>query len=201
MKFFKISLLVFLPLFFTLTGCKLDEPSAASTQSDLGTHTVERYVALGNSLTAGVQSGSLVEDHQVFSFPNLIAGQLGIETFEQPTVSFPGISNILQFNPITHAVTRAPGEAGTPTNLAYAAPYNNLGIPAATVWDVLHATTSTSNYRYFFFGEDNAAIDLVLRNPNFQNTSMFAQAAMQQPDLITLWIGSNDVLGFAPAAV
>ncbi len=197
MKFFKLFLIVFLPLFFALTGCKLEEPSATSTQSDLGTHTVASYVALGNSLTAGVQSGSLVEDHQVFSFPNLIAGQLGVETFAQPTVSWPGISPILQLNPATSSVSAFPGAAGTPTNLAYGAPYNNLGIPTATTWDVLNATNSTNNYRYIFFGEDNEAVDLVLRNPNLGNTSMFAQAAMLHPDMITLWIGSNDVLGFA----
>jgi len=192
MKQIKVFLVVFLPLLFIFTGCKLEEPNEVQTQTDLKGETVAKYVALGNSLTAGVQSGSLVEDHQVFSFPNLIAGKLGITSFEQPTVAFPGIDPILQLNAATLSVAPYPGAAGVPSNLT-APSYQNLGIPTATTWDVVNATTSNDNYRYFLFGEGNAAIDLVLRGQG----SMFAQAAAQSPDLVTLWIGGNDALGFA----
>jgi len=197
MKILKVVLLTLLPLLVFLAGCQLEEPSLTKTQTDLKGKTINSYVALGNSLTAGVQSGSLVEDYQAFSFPAQIAGQLGISNFAQPTVSYPGIPNVLELNPITSSVEEAPGGPGVPNNTTYAAPYNNLGIPTATAWDVLHATTSTDNYRYKFFMEGNDAVDLVLRNPAMGGTSAFAQAKLQSPDLITLWIGNNDVLGFA----
>jgi len=197
MKILKVVLLTLLPILVLLAGCQLEAPSQTQTQTDLKGKTINSYVALGNSLTAGVQSGGLVEDFQAFSFPAQIAGQLGISNFAQPTVSYPGMPNVLELNPITSSVAEAPGGPGVANNTTYAAPYNNLGIPTATVWDMVHATTSTDNYRYKFFGEGNDAVDLVLRNPAMGNTSAFAQAKAQNPDLITLWIGNNDVLGFA----
>lgn len=192
MRILKIFVVAFLPLLIFLAACQLEEPSAVKTQTDLKGKTISRYVAMGNSLTAGVQSGSLVEDFQQFSFPNLIAQQLGITDFGQPTVSYPGIPNVLELNPATLTIAAAPGAQGTPTNLTYPAPYANLGIPTAMTWDILHATTVNDNYRYKFYLEENEAVDLVLRKQG----TMFQQAAAQNPDLITLWIGNNDVLGF-----
>lgn len=193
MRILKIFVVAFLPLLIFLAGCQLEEPSALKTQTDLKGKTVTSYVAMGNSLTAGVQSGSMVEDFQQYSFPNLIAKQLGITDFAQPTVSYPGIPNVLELNPATLSIAEAPGAQGTPTNLNYAAPYNNLGIPTAMTWDILHTTTTNDNYRYKFYLEENDAVDLVLRGQG----TMFQQAAAQHPGLITLWIGNNDVLGFA----
>lgn len=192
MKLFKYTLIILLPVLIALTGCKLDKPSQVKTESDFNGKTVTTYVALGNSLTAGVQSGSLVEDFQMHSFPKVIANQLGITTFEQPTVSWPGNPNVLLFDPATQSLFTASG-TGVPNNLGAAA-YQNLGIPTATVWDIVNATSSTTNYRNRFFGETNSAVDLVLRG---LGTSMLDQAAAQNPDLVTAWIGSNDVLGFA----
>ena len=198
MKILKLFIIIILPVAIFLAGCKLEEPSAKKTTTDLKGKTIARYVALGNSLTAGVQSGSLLEDFQNFSFPKQIAEQLGMATFAQPTVAYPGLPNVLELNPLTSSVQYASGGPGVPSNLSYPAPYNNLGIPTATAWDLLHATDSTSNFRNLFFGEHNTAVDLVLRNPNLGGTfSAFQQAKMQHPDLLTLWIGNNDVLGFA----
>ncbi len=49
------------------------------------------YVAIGNSLTAGVQSGGLVDKFQNVSFPALIAESARLGAFEMPLVSEPGI--------------------------------------------------------------------------------------------------------------
>jgi lysophospholipase L1-like esterase len=192
MKYIRITFFALVALSLALTGCKLEEPSVQKTENDLKGQTIERYVALGNSLTAGVQSGSLVEDFQYYSFPAQIARQLGIKEFGQPTVAYPGIPNVLELDPFTLNLVKAEG-TGVPNNTTYPKPYQNLGIPTATTWDLLNATTSTTNFRYLFFGEDNQAVDLVLRG---QGTA-FAQAKAQHPDLITLWIGNNDILGYA----
>src|SRR5262249_41847340 len=69
---------------------------------------------------------------------------------------------------------------GSPTNLALARPYNNLGIPGATVVD--YATKTT---------DGGGAFDFVLRGLG----TAPAQAVALHPTFITLWIGSNDVLG------
>ena len=49
------------------------------------------YVSVGDSLAAGFESGSLVETHQNRSVPALIARQAGMQGFQQPLVSEPGI--------------------------------------------------------------------------------------------------------------
>src|SRR6266508_3063395 len=98
------------------------------------------FVAIGDSYGAGVESGSLNANHQPFSWPAIIARQVGVKDFQQPQVSFPGIGNELQlvdvisFPPV---ILPAPGAAGQPTNLNLARPYNNLSIPGATVTDVI----------------------------------------------------------------
>src|SRR3712207_2873067 len=67
------------------------------------------FVALGDSYGAGFTGGSLNERHQVWSWPAVIARQVGLSLctpgaaanagcFAQPLVSFPGIGNELVLN-------------------------------------------------------------------------------------------------------
>ncbi len=176
------------------SACSLDEPGTTETKSDAGTLASGGYVALGNSLTAGFQSGALLDSRQQYSYPNLIAQQMGVSTFEQPTVSYPGIPNIMELQSYAPSVITAPG-TGAPTNVSYGAPYNNLGIPGIIVADILNSPSTAESEAKGLSG--SAAIDLVLRNPGFDNTSAYQQAKMLNPSFITLWIGNNDVLGFA----
>jgi lysophospholipase L1-like esterase len=197
MKIFKIISIIILSLFIVFMGCTLEEPEVDKTESNTGSYDLSKYVAIGNSLTAGFQSGSLVDVHQKYSFPKLIAGQLGIGTFEQPTVSYPGMPNIMVLESLTGDVGYAEG-TGAPTNSLYGAPYNNLGIPGALLNDILTAHDSLDCTQALMDAGANPAFDLVLRNPNLGgNFTVFQQAKILQPTLITMWIGNNDVLGFA----
>lgn len=187
MKSYKLISIILLPLFILFVSCQLEEPDLKKTPTETGSQDFSKYVAIGNSLTAGYQSGSLVEEHQQFSFPNLIAQQLGIEDFEQPSVSWPGIPNIMTLESVTGVLGTATG-TGLPTNAALARPYDNLGIPGIVLADVLVAIDSASSY------SGSAAIPLVLRD---QGTTVVQQALSLNPKLISCWIGNNDVLGYA----
>lgn len=190
MKLFKYISVILLPLFVFFVSCQLEEPDLEETPSKTGDYDFSKYVAIGNSLTAGVQSGSLVEEHQQYSFPNLIAQQLGVDDFEQPTVSWPGIPNIMTVEMVTETgvvLGTASGNA-VPTNDELTRPYDNLGIPGIVLADVLSATDVASSY------SGSTAIPLVLRN---QGTTVIEQATTLQPAFISCWIGNNDVLGFA----
>lgn len=46
-----------------------------------------KYVAIGSSLSAGVQNGGLYREGQISAFPNLIAKQMGLADFKQPLFS------------------------------------------------------------------------------------------------------------------
>lgn len=142
-----------------------------------------RYVALGDSLTAGFSSGSLVVTHQSSSFPALIARQAGRAGFQQPTVSDPGLPPELTLLSLVPTTVIAPKSAtpGAPTNLALPVPYDNLGVPGALSVDLLTRTSDEGGFH-----------DLVLRR---RGTTALQQALSLEPSLVSLWIGSNDVLG------
>ncbi len=146
---------------------------------------IKKYVAIGDSLTAGYQNGTLYEEFQKYSFPNIIATQLGIEDFEQPLISYPGIPAMVYLGVDesgNFTVLRADG-LGSPLNLYLQRPYDNLGVPGATLYTALYPEYEGSNPFY----------KIVLR----QLGNEIEQALSLNPDLITFWLGNNEVLGAA----
>src|SRR5262249_23189316 len=77
-----------------------------------------RYVALGDSLTAGFTSGGLVETAQENSYPALIHRQAtGSDTgFQQPLVTPPGIPAVLQLSSLSPLVIAPQSGQGQPAN-------------------------------------------------------------------------------------
>lgn len=149
---------------------------------------LRKYVAIGDSLTQGVQSGGIVIDFQENSFPILVARQIGLaDTFEQPLVARPGFSvfipdqepltfengqiviNELQVNPINLFI-----------NSDLDRPYDNLGISGSTLFDVINTEISVDN-------------PLFLTTLRLRGTQL-EQAVSLNPSLISLWIGNNNVL-------
>jgi hypothetical protein len=158
---------------------------------------LSNYVALGDSLTAGFASGSLMNWYQDRSYPALLARQAGSPVFEQPIVSEPGIPAILELvnlvpSPVIQPVSLA---TGLPTNAEYPYPYNNLGIPGANLFDMIFQTGDITNLLQGNF--DTVMFDIVLRNGI--NTAL-EQAIGLQPTFMTVWIGNNDSLGAAIVA-
>lgn len=178
-------------------GCE-DRSDLAGPTS--GSASYDRFVTIGNSITAGYQSGALFESAQVYAYGNLIAKQVGA-SFAMPIYSDPGTGGRMEltafnFATSTPTITNNPA-TGTPTNLTYPAPYNNLGVPGALLYDVVNATNSTDCGSALFASSPNPMFDLILRNSSLHLGSQFAQAKVLNPTLLTLWIGNNDVLGFA----
>ena len=168
------------PAFIALAAAFL---GAAAVRADAQTN-FTTYVSVGDSLAAGFESGSLVETHQNRSAPALIARQAGVQGFQQPLVSEPGIPPELTLVSLVPVPVIAPKAAtsGAPKNLALARPYNNLAVPGATSVDALTRTTDAGGLH-----------DLILRGLGTQ----VQQAVALRPTAITLWIGNNDVLGAA----
>jgi lysophospholipase L1-like esterase len=179
----------------TIIGC--DEFNRLnSPEIDLGSADFTRFVCIGNSLTAGYQSGSLYKSSQLNCYGNLIANVIGTN-FEQPLYSDPGTGGRLEVESLAPFTLYTNTDQGSPINLNYPAPYNNLGIPGALLYDVLSATNSTDCASYIFAGEPNPMFDLVLRNSVLQIGTQIQQATTLQPTLLIVWIGNNDVLGYA----
>lgn len=167
----------------------------------------ERYVALGDSLTAGYASSGLVQYYQDRSYPAYLAQQAGATVFEMPTVSEPGLAPLLELLALVPApiIQPKPGAPGLPTNAEYPLPYNNLGVPGSKTLDTLETTGDI--YNLLAGNTDNVMHDLILRFPAVPDSSgnlvpftALAQAIALNPTFVTLWIGNNDILGAAVAA-
>ena len=107
MKKIIISLLLF--SFIIFWACEPTAPTQPTNQAiNEGTLVLSKFVAVGNSLTAGFQSSGLVEDFQMNSYPYLISQQMGqAANFEQPIIASPGIGSPAGYGP-------QPLPAGTP---------------------------------------------------------------------------------------
>lgn len=173
-----------------------------------------QYVSLGDSLTAGWESGCLVDRHQLKSYPAWIAAGSGHTVaapgdtdpthFQQPLVAEPGLPQpcwTASFDPTTFQVVidqHAGEPAGGPENATLGQPYNNLGIPGAHSYDLVNVTTSPGP-------TDPSAnlYTLILRN--FDGSPLAGFNAVEQavglhPTFVTVWIGNNDVLDAAASA-
>lgn len=159
-----------------------------------------RFVALGDSYGAGVESASLNERHQVWSWPAIIARQVGLNLcpptataadpcFAQPLVSFPGIGPELVLTSLAPTITPASTSNGTPLMTNFGRPYNNLSVPGATVGALLaikgNEPPQQNEPTPVTFGR------FILRGFGTQ----IEQALAQQPTFIAIWIGGNDFLG------
>jgi lysophospholipase L1-like esterase len=194
-----------LSLIFTLflsviifTGCEdktsLTAPSTPSPKS--GNANLTTLVTLGNSLTAGYQNGSLYQSAQQFAYGNLIAKQVGTN-FAMPLVSDPGTAGRMEIQSLNLATNQIViydnPNSGSPINTTYPLPYNNLGVPGALLYDVVNATNSANCASALYANKPNPLFNLVLRGLG----SEFAQAKALHATFIILWIGNNDILGYA----
>lgn len=180
--------------------CSLDQP-VAPTITDQTVY-FRRYVALGNSITAGMQNSGMRQDWQKNSYPALIAKQSGVVDFELPLIAEPGIgsSRDANGNPMTPLIYKggftivAEPLTVNPTSLLLNAtlgmPYHNLGVPGATTRDLLYCTSYLNSQSV-----GNSFFNMILRNPNLGNTTPIQQALLHSPTMVTLWVGNNDILG------
>lgn len=182
-----------LKFFASLLALALLVPAGAFAQNvDTGDADFTRYVALGDSLTAGFSSGALVETFQRRSYPALIWRQAtnGAAGFEQPLVSAPGIGGtagfgILQLVSLVPVTLRPAAGTGQPINLNLPRPYNNMAVPGADVVDLVSTTQGGIH-------------DLILRRQGF---TQLQQGLSLRPTFVTLWIGNNDALGAATSGI
>ena len=196
-----ITVLLAVLLVSSIDGCTDKAPGPVAS---LGSLSVSSYVAVGNSLTAGFQSNALYESSQIYSYPNLIARQMNASgariNFVQPLWSDPGTpisgTSIAARYEILSLVGPKIGPAGrpagSPENLAYPAPYNNLAVPGAFIYDFLNATNGNNCYTALG-GSPNPLFTSTLRTGG----SQFTQTLALKPDVVTFWLGNNDVLGYA----
>jgi hypothetical protein len=190
-----------------LTACEPEfENELTDGNYSAGEADFSSYVAIGNSLTAGVMDGTVSRVSQSYSFPSMLAGQfrvVGGGEFTQPSYAedvnnLGGIAGIPGF-PTRLVIDQAAGGpepiVGTPTITLnpQAMAFNNMGVPGAKTFHLLApgygnpaglvASPPTAN-PYF------------VRIATSTSTTVLDDAMMKNPTFFTNWIGNNDVLGY-----
>lgn len=191
-----------------LISCK---PEIEVPAPEKGSLDVTKYVAIGNSMTAGYADNALYRQAQLTSYPNLLAQQfrlIGGGEFKQPLVhaASAGIGGQMNARYVLAPVTDCAGatslapipsaQSGDLTIFAdiigQQGPYNNLSVPGLkSVYALFpgygNPNNGPGNYNPFY---TRFAADI-------ENSSVLTDAASQQPNFFTLAIGHDDVLTYA----
>lgn len=180
---FRLCALTLLAAPLALGGCAADDevtlPGTGTPVSAEVDALFARYVALGNSITAGFQSGGINDSTQRRAYPVLVARQAGAESrFLIPSLSNPGC-------PPPFAAPLSTTRISTIPCALRAAPaprtINNLAVPGARIASALNINDAANSLTTFILG-GRTPVETMLRI---------------NPTLVTAWLGNNDALGAA----
>ncbi|SKB46454.1 GDSL-like Lipase/Acylhydrolase [Salegentibacter holothuriorum] len=191
------------------------EPEFDNPVDEAGAYTngeadFSRYVALGNSLTAGYADNALYITGQENAYPNILSQQFektqDVEEFTIPFMSDNAGGLLLGGNQITqNRLVLAVDANGDPSPRVYSGmqpttevgnvlqgPFSNMGVPGA------------KSYHLGFSGYGNiqnlatqSANPYFVRFASSPDATVMQDALAQNPTFFSLWIGNNDVLGYA----
>lgn len=189
-----------------LAACK---PHFETPVTSRGSADFSRYVAIGNSLTAGYADGGLYLAGQQNSYPSIIAKQIqavGGGTFTQPLFSADqangsGYLKLTGFNtdgtPITTPVTsnlavrgviNVPGFGNVTLYTKYTGDINNYGVPGIKLLHINYAP----------YGNLNGYFERLLPGSAPTNTTTYLDFVTAKPfTFFTDWLGNNDALSYA----
>lgn len=150
-----------------------------------------RYVALGNSLTAGYQSAGISDSTQQESYAHIVATQSMGTRFAYPALAAPGCPP-----PLANFQTQARVDIGVVPNGGQVCGLraeegltellNNVAVPGASSFDPISRTTPASN----------TLTTLILGG-----VSQVTKALALDPTFVSVWIGNNDVLAAGVSGV
>jgi lysophospholipase L1-like esterase len=156
------------------------------------------YVAIGDSLSAGFISGSLTEEGQRSAFPVLLSAQMRTFIFV-PTIASPGIPNEIElvsqtFPPVIRFKPGASAGRIFPLLMP-----TNLAVPGHTAEDALRKRPALP-----IIPDANILTNLILGVPGLvvpiaPTGSQVELAEFLRPTFVTIWLGSNEILGAASA--
>ncbi|GAB2556688.1 SGNH/GDSL hydrolase family protein [Spirosoma aerophilum] len=202
-----------LTTFVAINACTnndIDPNAGNNVAPTKGTADFAKYVAVGNSLTAGYADGGLYRDSQLNSYPSILAGQfatVGGGSFVQPLFTeaqaagagylkltkVPDAANPISL--ITSITQVAPGAArggntagGSPLLTKFTDANQNLGVPGIRVSDILTVGYGSVQGNQYF--------ERLVANPA---TTYFQYMSdnLNGATFFSCWLGNNDALGYA----
>ncbi len=206
-KNFKWLLLVSLTFVACSTDESIDPSSSDGSPLTAGNADFSKYVALGDSFAAGFSDNALFIEGQNGAYPNILAQQfslVGGGAFTTPLMSdnvggFLGSTTytprLYLAPPTTPTGSPSPSSVALPPYSQFAStnqatiltgPFNNMGVPGAKC---IHL-----DYPGYGSSMGNPYFARFASNPM---ATIVDDAVAQNPTFFSLWIGGNDVLGYA----
>ncbi|CAN5165326.1 SGNH/GDSL hydrolase family protein [soil metagenome] len=195
------------------------DPTAGSSETpSKGNADFTKYVAVGNSLTAGFSNGNatgggLYREGQLNSYPSILAGQfktVGGGDFVQPLfteaqaagsgysklIKVPSLADptslITSIAQVAPAAVRGTNSAGKPLYTKFSGANQNLGVPGIRVADVLSAGYGSQ--------QGNPYFERLLPDTDAGQATTYFQYVSDNltgATFFSCWLGNNDALGFA----
>lgn len=173
-------------LVLAAAGCSNEHLFTPAIPQYAGGAMFQRYVAMGNSITAGFQSGGINDSTQKQSYAALVAAKMG-SPYYYPSLNVPGCPP-----PFTNIFTGARVLGGTSTTCALRNPslppfLTNVAVPGAEVIDGLENFPAP--------GTNSNVLTLLMLGAHTQTQAMMDA----HPTFVSVWLGNNDLLGGAEA--
>src|SRR5213080_4660158 len=177
-------------LVLAAAGCSNEHVFPLAVPQYAGGAMFQRYVAMGNSITAGFQSGGINDSTQQQSYVGLVAGKMG-SPFYYPSLTKPGcpppIDTVFTATGVPHRLG-----GGTGATCFFRAPsippfLTNVAVPGAEALDLLKNGPGA--------GTNSNALTLLMLGGRTQTQAMMAA----HPTFVSVWAGNNDLLGAAQA--
>lgn len=183
-------------------------PTLEEFEPSKGSADFSQYIAVGNSLTSGYADGGLYLAGQKVAFPNLMAeqfksvggGEFNSPFFTQDQENGSGyirLKSLVEGNPVTEAVTDKLAIRGTvpgsipakPLYTKYLEPIQNLGVPGMRLDMAFKPGIGSIQGNPFF--------ERLLADEVSLPTKYVDYASEHDHTFFSLWLGNNDVLGYA----
>src|ERR1051325_5303236 len=178
-------------LVLAAVGCSNEDLFTPAVPQYAGGAMFQRYVAMGNSITAGFQSGGINDSTQQQSYVALVAAKMG-SPFYSPSLTKPGcpppIDSVFTATGVPHRV--GGGTAATCFLRSPSIPpfLTNVAVPGAESLRLLQNGPGA--------GTNSNALTLLMLGGRTQ-----VQAMMDaHPTFVSVWAGNNDVLGAATSS-
>ena len=204
MKFLKQHLYIIAGLLL-ITACK---PEIKTPQATHGNADFSRYIAIGNSLTAGYADGGLYLQGQLNSYPSIMAKQMqsvGGGAFNQPLFStaqangsgYLQLTGIVNGSPVISPVTTdlairgiipIPGFGNVTLYTKYTGDIENYGVPGIKLLQITYAPLGNLNGYY----------ERLLPGDSPTNSTPYLSFITAKPfTFFSNWLGNNDALLYA----
>jgi len=181
------------------------EPEMQGIEPKAGPVNFSKYIAVGNSLTAGYADGGLYLDGQKVAFPNLIAEQMeavGGGAFHSPFFSeaqrngsgYIRLKALVNGLPVMEPVTdnlavRGVNAQGSPLYTKHTGEISNYGIPGMRLDFAFQPFVGTEGGNPYF--------ERILPDNAPTTTTYFGHVTGGDHTFFSFWLGNNDVLGYA----